>query len=260
MLARKPTNFPLLLEVFREGLTHGVISKKQITNWADKIIMEDENPDYFFIELSLGRDDQLIEVLNKYKSEVTNVICARVLFALIYRKLLDDQDDLTIEGAAVLLGRLIDYDDLELYEYHNICAFEEYELYYYPDLTQLQVDLINFLSIYQDFTFDNIEQWPQINSSVEVVFKNEQEKDDAIRAANTKVWEKRERIRKIKRTVALALIILVGVLFVYALLIFSLVPNKQSNADFWRDNQSSIVGFGFVLILAGLRKLLLEKK
>ena len=52
----KPTDFPLLLEVFRDGLALGLISKEEVIAWADQIIIEEDEPDYFFIEVSLSHN------------------------------------------------------------------------------------------------------------------------------------------------------------------------------------------------------------
>ncbi len=80
MKAPKPGDFPLLLQVFRAGVRVGLISKNEVVAWADDIIVNAVEPDYFFIELSLSHDvNGIIEVLNKYVVQDKNPIYNRVI-------------------------------------------------------------------------------------------------------------------------------------------------------------------------------------
>ncbi len=55
MTTSKPSDFSLLFEVFREGLALGLISTGEVVAWADRIIIEEDEPDYFFIEIALSK-------------------------------------------------------------------------------------------------------------------------------------------------------------------------------------------------------------
>ncbi|AMR25899.1 hypothetical protein A0257_01495 [Hymenobacter psoromatis] len=61
-----------LLEIFRLGLHTGILERRVVVEWADQLVIQEETPDYFLIELSLsGRSNinDLIGLLNKYIGE-----------------------------------------------------------------------------------------------------------------------------------------------------------------------------------------------
>jgi hypothetical protein len=217
MSRAKATDFPLLLEVFREGLVYGIISRDEIVAWADQIIGEEDEPDYFFIELSLSKNTNgLIEVLDQYTSRSESPIPFRVLMGHIYHKLIDDNGPLTLKEAAVFVGRTTDCEIPTLFESTKAYTFEDYEFFYLPDVTQLQVDILNFLSIYKGFNLYNYDRWPEINILVEETLKPEEEKLQASRAASEKIWKKREAKRKLKRYAlfGLPILILIGIILI----------------------------------------------
>lgn len=47
MLSPKPEDFTRLLEVFREGLERGIVSREDVVGWSDDIIMQTKEPGYF---------------------------------------------------------------------------------------------------------------------------------------------------------------------------------------------------------------------
>ena len=212
MLTPKPEDFRSLLEVFREGLKCSLVSPNTIVAWADEIIKSADEPDYFFIEISLSSDvNQLLEILNRYDAEIKEPICARVLLSLIYCRLMNDDDALNVAGAAVLIGRLVFSSELTDFECDNMYVFEDYECCYSDD-TQLEVDIIDFLSTYEAFNLQNYDQWPQINSQVEEILKEKKAEADKIYEGIKIAREKNKRKLKIKKNVARALfiVILVG--------------------------------------------------
>jgi hypothetical protein len=162
----KPSDFSLLLEVFREGLVRGIMSKEEIIAWADAIIRQEDEPDYFFIELSLSNNvNGFVEVIDRYTKLVNAPICYRVLLALIYDRHLNDDPE-TIEATASLVGSLCSWDILSSFEENSIYMFDEYYIYHSTDLNQLYTELHAFLSIYKTFTLDNYERWEDINRQV----------------------------------------------------------------------------------------------
>lgn len=168
MLPTKPQNFPLLFEVFREGLSNGLISKEEVIAWADEIIKNESEPEYFFIELSLSPNaNSVAEVLDKYISWSNGAIPLRVIFGLIHQKLIDNVIDL--DKAIALVESTPFYDVLTSFEYGSIYEFEDYELFYPPDAAELEVQFVKFLSLYKDFDLTNYDQWLLINRQVEEV-------------------------------------------------------------------------------------------
>ncbi|MBK0379732.1 hypothetical protein [Mucilaginibacter segetis] len=191
-------DFPLLLEVFRGGLKLGLISREEVVLWADNIIANADDPHYFFIEVSLSHDlNNLIEVLNRYVEQTEDPICDRVLLSLVYhRQPIFDID--AIEKVATLLGSMSLWNKLTSFEKNTIYEFEDYYVYYSPDLTQLQVELINFLGIYKAFTLENYKQWVDINLQVSELLKEEEVKVNIVNQSVRKAWAKKEKKRKLK--------------------------------------------------------------
>ncbi|MBB5395274.1 hypothetical protein [Mucilaginibacter sp. AK015] len=191
-------DFPLLPEVFREGLTLGLISREEVVLWADRIIAETDEPDYFFIEVSLSHDvNGLIEVLNKYVKPTYNPICDRVLLGLVYhRQPIDDVEE--VEKVATMIGFMSSWDRLTSFEDNTIYEFGDYYLFYYPDLKLLQAELRNFLAIYKAFTLENYTQWVDINLQVLQLLKEEEIRVNAVNASFRKACAKKEKKRKLK--------------------------------------------------------------
>ena len=212
MSPTKATDFPLLTEVFRGGLRYGLISKEEIVTWADSIIATEDEPDYFFIELSLAKDSNaLIEILNNVAMDTGNAIVLRVLLAIIYHKLTDDNETTSVQDAVEFVGRMSMREIPTQFECNSIYTFEEYEFYYLPDVTQLQVEIIDFLSIYENFSLHNWNQWPEINKQVETTLIEKQAEVDLVNESFKKAHEKRVRIKKRRIN------ILMGVLTILAI-------------------------------------------
>jgi|GEM_PF-1717526 len=190
--------FPLLLDVYREGLKLGLISRDEIVAWADHIITNADEPDYFFIEVSLSHDvNGLIEVLNKYVKPTDNPICDRVLLSLVYqRQPVFDVDE--VEKVATIVGSMSSFDRLTSFENNTIYMFDDYDIYYSPDLTQLQVELINFLNLYKSFTLENYMQWVDVNEQVLELLKEEEIQVNIVNESIRKAWAKKEKKRKLK--------------------------------------------------------------
>ncbi|QHS56406.1 hypothetical protein GWR56_12975 [Mucilaginibacter sp. 14171R-50] len=191
-------DFPLLPEVFRRGLTLGLISREEIVLWADRIIADTDEPDYFFIEVSLSGDvNGLVEVLHKYVKPTNNPIYDRVLLGLIYhRQPIDDVEE--AEKVAKMVGSMSSWDRLTPFENDTIYEFDEYHIYYSPDLTQLQVELSSFLAIYKAFTLGNYTQWVDINLQVLELLKEKEKRVNAVNESLRKAWAKKEKKRKLK--------------------------------------------------------------
>ncbi|GGK80534.1 hypothetical protein ACD591_09960 [Rufibacter glacialis] len=82
-----PKEYRELLALFRTGLAGGLISKEEVTVWADDIILREAEPDIFFIELSLaGTANEAISLLlGHLRSE--QPVNGKALLGLLYRRL-----------------------------------------------------------------------------------------------------------------------------------------------------------------------------
>jgi hypothetical protein len=225
MSSFKARDFPLLFEVLREGLVLGLVSRAEIIAWADSIIASEEDPDYFLIELSLCGDiNSICEVLDKHIKRVRDPICDRVLLGLIYHeRLTDDLEE--IEETAILVGRLAAWNVLSRLENNRIYEFQDYTIYYYPDLTHLLVSLNAFLSLYKSFTLDNYEQWTDINHQVLEELKKEQAKDDMVIESYRKAYEKKQKKRKLTLLFKRVAVV-IAILGIIAILIWDQVQNN----------------------------------
>ncbi|WCT13510.1 hypothetical protein [Mucilaginibacter jinjuensis] len=198
MQAPKPTDFLLLLEVFRRGLILDLVSKSDVTSWADEIILNTDEPDYFFIELSLcSTTNHLIEVIGAYVKGNDSLICTRVLMGLLYKKLVDENNAFTIDDAIRILWNIEWRNTLTDFELSFIYSFDDYG---FVDFRELQEDVIRFLSAYAPFTFNNYTNWPVINDLVITVL-NKIEAEQEIRiAAMAEEWRvKRESLMQAKQ-------------------------------------------------------------
>ena len=85
-----PSDYLELLSVFRIGLLHGFISPKEVTAWADTLIEQDEQPDYFIIELSLsgqGKSEKQLSLLNEFIGQQPPSLSGRIILGLLHQKL-----------------------------------------------------------------------------------------------------------------------------------------------------------------------------
>ncbi len=209
MLSPNPEDFTLLLEVFREGLKRGLVSKNDVTGWADDIITNSEEPDYFFIELSLGSVKDLPGIIDQYASYTNNVLIVRVLFGLLHKQIVNDAGNISSEYAAKLIGSLWSFNELTTFELNNIYSFDEYEIYFTSDPMELRVEIFWFLCTYEEFNLQNYDQWPAINAKAEEVLKQKEIEQQAAHEAFVKNWKKQQRRKKLKKQLLKGLFVLI---------------------------------------------------
>jgi hypothetical protein len=246
----KPADCLLLLEVFHRGLILGLISKSDVTSWSDEIILNTNEPDYFFIEVSLcSNENNLIEVLGQHITNIDNPICTRALFGLLYKQLTDQGDALRAEAAAKLIGELQDFDTLTNFEYNQMWQLYEYDLYYLPDFVDLRRDLSEFLSLYAPFTLTNYNSWAKINDRLKIILKQKEFEDDRRVAAIREEWQlKSEKSRKAirKQRLKRKLNISVLIIIVAGILVWAYLTPSTSPFD-WRSITSTIVVCGLFI-------------
>ena len=165
----------LLLSVFYHGLTQNFVTKKEVVAWADGIIMHEDEPDPFFIDISLSHDKNELMSLLYSKKVPTNNIITRAILGLLYQQLCDSA--IAVEKAIVVIDSLAFWDALT--------PAEVGQLFYFcddvrmggaaVDLDRLTKDLTAFLGNYKAFKTYNYNNWPAINSEVEYAFKNDSE-------------------------------------------------------------------------------------
>lgn len=78
-----------LLEVFRIGLLNQIIDRQKIIAWADELIEQEDEPDYFLIELSLcGKNhiNDMISLLDKHVGENKPQVAGRIILGYLYHE------------------------------------------------------------------------------------------------------------------------------------------------------------------------------
>ena len=118
------SKYPIeLLEVYRLCLIMEIIEKKEIIKWADNIIMQDDQPDYFLIELSLCGHKNVNEInslIKEFTGEVKSIIPSRVLLGILYGQDINNQKFIlkkvcSIIGWLIWHGQLTDIEKSFVY-------------------------------------------------------------------------------------------------------------------------------------------------
>lgn len=163
----KPENISALLQVLYEGLIHDIITREEVTAWADEIILLEDEPHYFFIDVSLSSDEnKLLAVLAEYVAHLDlTPIVVRALFGLLYHK---------VENGSVVPDKAFQF--IWDYEYTgHLTSFENDMLGKCDE--NLSIDniqgnstntLLEILAYYKEFKLSNYEQWGGINWRIEV--------------------------------------------------------------------------------------------
>jgi hypothetical protein len=171
-----PKDFIELLEVFSIALTNGLLDKKEVIKWADNIITNDNEPDYFIIELSLcghKNINDIVSHLNEYIGQEKPQVSGRVILGFMHRQYLAGkitlrkvvgtinwivwQADLTEDEKSFMYGLDEDYD----------CAEEGI----YGTVEAVKKETLRFLDIYKDFHIDNFKDWKIIDSTIDEKIK-----------------------------------------------------------------------------------------
>ncbi len=172
MKTTNPKDFIELLEVFSIGLTNGLLDKDEVIKWADSIITNDNEPDFFIIELSLCGHKSLndvVSLLNEYIGQEKPQISGRVILGFMYRQYLTGkitlrkvvgavnwivwQANLSDEEKGFMYGLDEDYD----------CAEEGI----YGAVEAVEKETLRFLEIYKGFQIDNFKDWKFIDVTID---------------------------------------------------------------------------------------------
>lgn len=167
-----PADVLQILHLIRAGLASGILSNEEVINWADKIIIEDDQPDIFFIELALlssNNSNDICYYFSDYLNFENPVFQGRPLLGMLYKRFSSKQ--LTLEETVRKLFRLksealfTDLEESYIYSIDNDfdCAKDGI----YGTLKDIDADVNKFLNFYKDYSLDNIEQWPKFDQQIE---------------------------------------------------------------------------------------------
>jgi hypothetical protein len=162
-----------LLTLYYYGLKYGIVSKKEIIEWADGIVMHENDPEYFFIELSLSHDDsELLSLL--YSVYVPdNKMVARAVLGLLYHRL--SSGVITADKVIIVLDKPEFFDQLTKVEQKQIFNFTDKIWKDEPIMEneELKQNLLSLLVNYKEFEITNYEYWHGINYRIEHLFSPE---------------------------------------------------------------------------------------
>jgi hypothetical protein len=195
-----PKDFIELLEVFHIALSNGLIDKKEIIKWADQIITQDIEPDYFIIELSLcgqKTTNDIISLLSEYIGEEKPKTSGRVILGFLYRKYLAKQTTLKSVVSTIYWitwkTELPDEEKSFMYGLDDAydCATEGI----YGTIQAVENETLRFLEIYKDFNIDNFEDWKILDKTIESKIKVlsdivKQENEEFLRTQTSKTKRK----------------------------------------------------------------------
>ena len=157
-----PQNILPALHLIRLGLENGFLTESEVIYWADAIIIKDEHPDIFFIELSLLESKSMGDIVryfNEYLQSEVPTYESKLLLGLIYKE---------YSSGNWNIGHTI----TKLFHLKNesLCTPNEIENIYRLDnnydgvgynvsctLEDVKKDLENFLNVYKELSFDNYE-------------------------------------------------------------------------------------------------------
>jgi len=261
----KPSDFSLLLEVFREGLLRGLISKEEIIAWADEIIKAEDEPDYFFIEISLSADvNNLLAILNEYVISSNSIITSRVILGIVYQKLANQT--INAKKALDVLNKVNSNNIVTEFEGDNIYYLDDQRDYIIycgndPDHIEITKNTMKFVSYYDGFTLNNYNNWTEINQQVEEKLKvaeAEQTIANKIRMAEYAKQDKaRQKKVKLKKITLYAMISISAFAAIYIILVvFKVITGRFAISSF--DNElfpfSGVAIYGVLRIAYALCK------
>jgi len=176
----RPEQIKRLLGVFREGIKVGLITRKEVIDRADWIIATEDEPDYFFIELSLSHDvNELLTVLNSIDIP-EDVLYPRVLLGVMRTQL--SVDVITTDKVRTVLNKFIYQSRLTRYERGHIYSITDDYGYSGEKLDERALQQFNqhvkdFLNNYSQFNLYNYKNWNNINNELVKRFELNQGED-----------------------------------------------------------------------------------
>jgi hypothetical protein len=172
------------LHLIRAGLGSGLLTKEEIIQWADKIIMEEVEPDIFFIELSLLNSKgvgAILHYLNDYLNFDKPSIRGRPLLGMLYKEYKGGR--LNLEQTVLTLFRLkfeaVYTSQEEGYIYSIDNDYECASQNIYGTLDDVRNELDNFLGIYKEYSFENFEDWDELDRIADIDLEESDQRQKA---------------------------------------------------------------------------------
>jgi hypothetical protein len=173
MPSTDPKNINITLLVMRAGFMSGLLTKEEIISWADTIITKEDEPPIFFIDLALSGSKSKHEILHYINDQISiekPFIPGRPLLGMLCKRY--QLANLTLEQTVKILYQL--NFEVSFTSEEESCI---YSIDYSYDLAKDNIqgtmqsvrdELENFLAIYKDYSFDNVEQWHVLDTAVDI--------------------------------------------------------------------------------------------
>jgi hypothetical protein len=231
MQANKLQPYSHLLQAFYFGMANGVVSVREVVAWADTIIVNENEPDYFFIELSLCSDlNGMLQVISNTVSIDWDIISIRAVIGLVYHKyqagILDNSKAINVLDAFSYGYSLSNYESSCIYD-----LVDDPDSYL-EDFALVTERLLDFLIDYQCFNLNNYSEWPIINQAVEAIVAEHQAKwvahQNEWNAKYQQERQSREQQAKLKRMLIRCLCYGAAIVFTFLLVLNGSDINNQS--------------------------------
>ena len=160
----------ILLTFFYHALRNGIVSKNEVIDWADQLVLHEDKPEAFFMELSLCREkNELISLLNTVYVPESDV-AARAILGVLYHRL--SGSAITADEATAVIGDYQLRDLLTPFESAKISNFGD-EAFLEDSITdsdELKENLLQFLAHYKEFEITNYKYWFGISQRIQYKF------------------------------------------------------------------------------------------
>jgi hypothetical protein len=168
-----PKHILTTLHLIRASLATDLLTKEEVIEWADKIIITDEQPDIFFIDLALSGSKstkEILSYLNEYLDFEKPAIPGRPLVGLLYKKYKSGEIDLTnaVRKLYQLNFEAIFTDEEESYLYTIEDELDCAKSGIYGTIEDVQHETEKFMAFYKDYSFENFAMWEDLDKHVEI--------------------------------------------------------------------------------------------
>jgi hypothetical protein len=247
-----------LLTAFYHGIKYGLISTTEVKDWADRIILHEDEPEYIFMELSLSHDKNEMLSLLTTVCVPANYITARGVLGLLYHRL--SAGDITANETIAIMDKLDFIDLLTQTEINYIYDFTDGIWMDGPIVEDdsLTEKLLNFLAHYKELEITNYKNWLVFSHQIEYKFtKKEEELNsiDQLALHKRELYLSRQWVFILVTIYTLALVSFIVVITTYAH-IADKTPLSKFRTDLYRLSALYLTCFMLYCILRGILWLL----
>ena len=188
-----PEKYLELFKVYEILLIDGILNVEFVNSWADKILENEEESEYCFIEISTTKNiNELITILNKSSINCDNQTAERAVFGILHE--INDVKGLELKKASKMVSKfaytqnLAEFEKSFLYGLDDSIQLAEDRIY--GDINILSYKFFEFLKIYDCFTWNNYENWKKLSANLEINLSVKIEKVMNLKSKKKSNWWK----------------------------------------------------------------------